>query len=189
MKKNLHLLTLVLPILWAACGGPEPEAAAPSPAIDSAVQTVLDSRPSAGEPESIPEVRVTAEPGRPVLLEGRIMGVMHPFVENRAVFVLGDNATLTACGDNPGDTCSTPWDACCDPVDIRQAGTATIQIVDADGRVVHQGLEGVNGLEKLATVRVAGTLAPAASPGSLVVNATAIDVVHKALSPGRKNGG
>jgi hypothetical protein len=45
--------------------------------------------------------------------------------------------------------------------------------------VLRQGLEGVNGLAKLSSVRVAGTVSPSSGPQNLIVNATAIDVVNQ----------
>jgi hypothetical protein len=46
----------------------------------------------------------------------------------------------------------------------------------ADGRVLKDGLDGVGGLVKLATVTVTGKVAEGSSADSLVVNATAIQV-------------
>ena len=55
-------------------------------------------------------------------------------------------------------------------------GLATVQIVDSNGRVLKEGLEGVGGLANLAKVTVSGRVAEGSSPESLVVNATAIKV-------------
>jgi hypothetical protein len=126
---------------------------------------------------SIPEARTRIAGGEEVVLEGRIMGVLTPFVPNRAVFVLGDPATITPCNAIDDDHCDTPWDACCDPAEIRKNGTATIQIVDTDGNILKQGLQGKQGLEPLATVRVSGFRTSGGSPDSFVVNATRIQVL------------
>ena len=40
-----------------------------------------------------------------------------------------------------------------------------------------EGIEGIGGVKKLATVTVTGTVAEGSTPESLVLNATAIDVV------------
>jgi hypothetical protein len=106
------------------------------------------------------------------------MGVMKPFIDNRAAFVLGDNSVITPCSDMAEDHCATPWDACCDPNETRVDGTATVQIKDETGRVIRQGLEGVNGLAKLSSVKVFGTVDPASSPNTLIVNAETIDVLN-----------
>ncbi len=100
----------------------------------------------AGAPKAI-----AAKPGDEITLSGRIMG----------------NAT-------PGDDCETPWDSCCDSPEDKKRGIATIQIVDAGGRVLKEPVEGVGGLEKLATVTVTGKVAKGSSPDLLMVNATAI---------------
>jgi len=175
--KNLLLFSTCL--LLAACGGstsPEqPEAAVPEPAPE--ISAVMSAPVPEGVAIPIPEARTTKTQGDTLLLEGRIMGVMHPFVQGRSLFVLGDNATITPCSDMTTMTCETPWDACCDPVEVRKAGVATIQIVDEEGALLKQGLEGVRGLQKLSTVRVMGTVAADSTPESLVVNATAIEVL------------
>jgi hypothetical protein len=102
------------------------------------------------------------------------MGVPVPFVESRAAFVLGDENTLTPCDLKAMDKCKTPWDACCDPAPVRQAGTATIQILDANGKPVRSGLKGFNGLKELSRVTVSGVVADNSSPESFIVNATAV---------------
>jgi hypothetical protein len=129
-----------------------------------------------GTPTPIPEARQNLKAGDEVLLTGLIMGVMHPFVEGRAVFVLGDEATLTPCDLNEGDGCLTPWDTCCDPATIRMAGTATIQLVDADGTLLRTGLKGSKGLNELSRITVSGTVAPNSSPQAFIVNANAIHI-------------
>jgi hypothetical protein len=170
MKTILLLTCLYL----TACGNaptPETEVGIPEP-----IQAVLSSPVSEADAIPIPEARSTAAPGDEVILAGRIMGVMNPFIEGRAVFILGENGIITPCSDMATDHCDTPWDACCDPSEVRVNGTASIQILDESGSVVKQGLEGVSGLEKLSTVKVVGTVDPASSPESLIVNATAIEV-------------
>jgi len=104
------------------------------------------------------------------------MGTPSPFVEGRAVFVLGDEATITPCDAMAADHCPKPWDACCDPADIRMKGTATIQVIDESGRPVKAGLKGVNGLSELSRVTVTGTVAPHSSQMAFIVNADAIHI-------------
>jgi hypothetical protein len=99
--------------------------------------------------------------------------VKNPFVEGRAVFVLGDEKTIPRCGM---DHCPTPWDACCTPVEIRAAGTVTVQVLDDAGNVVAQSAKGMNGLKELSKVTVAGTVAPNSSAEAFVVNAKSLYV-------------
>lgn len=173
-----HMLTLLCAsVLAAGCAkqeAPPAESAASAPDAPTP-QAFVDTAP-AGEAVPIPEARTRFASGDAVVLDGRVMGVRKPFVEGRAVFVLGDDATITSCDEMDEDHCRSPWDACCDPAEIRAAGTATIQLVDADGAVLPQGLKGVNGLQELARVTVKGAVAPGATEQAFVVNADALYV-------------
>ncbi len=107
------------------------------------------------------------------------MGNVKPFVEGRAAFILADPSLITACSDNPGDECDTPWDACCDTSEDKKKAIATIQIVNTDGRVLKQGIEGTGGLVNLATVTVSGKVAEGSAGDVLIVNANALRVDRK----------
>ena len=144
-------------------------ASAPSPALAAVL-----AAPPVGEPKSIAALRTMAKPGDEITLSGRIMGNAKPFVDGRAVFILGDPDVLTACNETPGDNCETPWDACCDSPEDKKRGTATIQILGADGRVLKEPVEGVGGLKNLATLTVTGKVAEGSSAELLIVNAKAI---------------
>lgn len=174
MKIKLILTAALGSMALVSCS-PKPEtASAPAAATQSgAVREVLAARVT-GEPQAIHKARAAVKPGDEITLRGRIMGNIKPFVEGRAAFILGDTETLKACSDTPGDGCETPWDNCCDTPAAKKAGTATVQIVDASGRVLKENIEGVGGLEKLAHVTVSGKVAQGSSAELLVVNATAI---------------
>ena len=144
--------------------------AAPAPAV-------FVAEPPTGEATPIPEARKKLKPGDEVLLSGMVMGLKEPFVESRAVFVLGDRGTLVPCNERHSDRCKTPWDNCCDDPAAKVAGTATIQVLDDNGKVLPQTLKGAIGLKELSRVVVAGKVAPNASEDAFVVNATAIHVV------------
>lgn len=139
------------------------------------LKKVFSSAP-AGEPVAIHKARTTAKPGDTITLTGRVMGNIKPFVEGRSIFVLGDTETLKACSDNPDDACETPWDTCCDDPDAIKQGTATIQVVDAKGKVLKEGIENIKGLQKLSYVVVSGKVAPGSSADLLLLNAEAIKV-------------
>jgi hypothetical protein len=147
----------------------------PASAPSAELSKILASAPS-GEAKAIQALRTSAKPGDEVTLTGRIMGNAKPFVEGRAVFIVGDPAVLTPCNEVPGDNCETPWDVCCDSKEDKKAGTATVQVAGADGKVLKEGLEGVGGLKNLATVTVTGKVAEGSSADLLLVNATAIQV-------------
>jgi len=175
--KPIHI-AIAATCLLASCGKNETaelsnpaEIAAPS----SELQSVLAAAPS-GEARDIHLVRKTVKPGDEITIGGKIMGNEKPFIDGRAAFTLGDPTILTSCDEVPGDSCETPWDNCCDSKEQKLEGLATVQIVDSNGRVLKEGLEGVGGLANLAKVTVSGRVAEGSSPESLVVNATAIKV-------------
>ena len=168
-------MTLLLPaaaLLLAGCEKQPPAAAAgPEPALEA---VFLAAAPAAAKPIHL--ARTTAKPGDELVLSGRVMGAAEPFVAGRAAFLLGDPARLTPCNERPGDQCPTPWDTCCDTPEAKREGTATIQVLGADGRVLAAGIEGVRGLRKLSRVVVKGTVAEGSGPQALVINATGIHV-------------
>jgi uncharacterized lipoprotein YajG len=147
----------------------------PSTAPSAELSKVLATAPS-GEARAIAVVRSSVKPGDEVTLSGKIMGNKSPFVAGRAVFILGDPAVLTPCNAKPGDGCETPWDTCCDSPEDKKRATASIQIVGADGRVLKEAIEGVNGIDKLAAITVSGKVAEGSSADLLIVNATALRV-------------
>lgn len=171
MKKSMMMGLAAAAVLLAGCG----EKDASVQASEAELPPVFVSEPISGGPVAIPEARKAA-PGDEVVLTGLIMGVPQPFVEGRAVFVLGDEATLEPCDAKGDDHCPTPWDNCCDPGDLKQAGTVTVQVTGDDGRPVRAGLKGVNGLKELSRVTVAGTVAKNSTPEAFIVNASAIHV-------------
>lgn len=141
-----------------------------------AIVAVFDT-PLTGEAASIHRVRDTVKPGSPLTLKGRIMGSLHPFVEGRAAFTLGDPEKLTPCNKNPDDGCETPWDTCCDDAEDIKVGTATVQIVDESGKVLREPLRDVKGLKPLSSIIVSGIVAQGSSPENLILNASAIKII------------
>lgn len=177
MKMKTACLTIVSALFLVSCGKKEASVTATtentSKAQSPALSAVLAALP-AGEPAAIHLIRTTAKPGDEITVSGKIMGNANPFVEGRAAFILGDPEVLTACNEKPGDECETPWDTCCDSPEDKKRGTATIQIVDAEGRVLKEQIEGVAGIEKLAHVTVTGIVAEGSSPDLLIITAKAI---------------
>lgn len=139
------------------------------------LKAVFTTKPES-KPASITKARTTAKPGDTLTLKGRVMGNAKPFVDGRSIFILGDDKTLTPCNERPGDNCTAPWDNCCDTPETIKQGTATIQVLDARGRVLKEGIENVKGLTKLSQVIVTGKVAPGSSTELLLINATAIEV-------------
>jgi hypothetical protein len=144
---------------------------APIAAFDSHFtdQPIADS-------QAIHLARTDAKPGDAIVIHGLVMGREKVFVDGRASFLLGDREKLTPCNAVPGDECETPWDACCDSKEAKREGIASIQIVDAEGRVLTGGLKGVHGLKELSAVTVSGTVDDSSTAENLVVNAETIHV-------------
>ena len=160
--------------LLASCKEQSRQTTAQATVKSSAALSEVLAKTPAANPQAIHTIRKSAKPGDEITLSGRIMGNDKPFVDGRAVFILGDPELLTPCNELPGDTCETPWDVCCETPEDKKAGTATIQIVGSDGRVLKEGIEGVGGLVTLAHVTVTGTVAEGSSADLLLVNASAI---------------
>jgi hypothetical protein len=173
MKSTTTIIVASVCML-ASCKQESRQAAAPAPATPSTAMSEVLANVPAAAPKAIHTIRKSAKPGDEITISGRIMGNDSPFVDGRAVFILGDPELLTPCNELPGDNCETPWDVCCEPPEDKKSGIATIQIVGADGRVLKEGIEGVSGLVKLAHVTVTGKVAEGSSADLLLVNATAI---------------
>lgn len=176
MKYTTTCLAIAAIALFASCRKESTTFTPPSPAATNAspaLLQILNTAPT-GEPTPIHLIRTTAKPGDEITINGKIMGNANPFVEGRTIFILGDKEILTACNDVPGDECETPWDNCCDSKEDKKRGTASVQIVDADGRVLKEPIEGIQGITKLADVTVTGTVAEGSSADLLIINAKAI---------------
>jgi len=174
MEKQL-LLCIGTLVLIASCGGNDlPDATASSGGNLDRFFTEEAHEGAA----LIHVARQSASPGDEITLQGMVMGRTRPFVEGRAAFVLGDRTLLTPCNEKDGDSCATPWDVCCDSSEDKRNGTATIQIVDADGRVIGESLRGVNDLVELSSVTLKGTVAEGSGEDALIVNATEIHVLR-----------
>jgi len=127
-------------------------------------------------PISILKARESAKPGQNVTLKGVVMGSKNPFVDGRAAFILGDPDKLTSCNLKPDDQCATPWDVCCETPEDIKASIVTIQVVDANGKVLREPIRNVNGLKALSTVVVNGTVTDTSNADLLVLNAKSIEV-------------
>ena len=125
---------------------------------------------------SVVDARAQAKPGEPISVRGYVGGRAKPFVDGRAMFVLADPAKAQPCDAVPGDSCPTPWDACCASREDIKAGTATVQVVGADGKVMAASLAGVGGIKPGSRVVVSGTVARASSDQVLIIDAAKLYV-------------
>jgi hypothetical protein len=160
-------------MLLSSCGGPKEKAPAQS---EVPLPSTLFSKVT-HTPISVVEAKSLAAE-KDVVVKGKIMGHRHPFVDNRASFLIGDPEKLVSCevmGED--DHCSVPWDTCCEPKETIQHNTLNIQVVDQDGRVLKTGLKGKGGLIELAHVVVKGKLALTSTPEATIINAEVIQVI------------
>ncbi|MBP6600161.1 MAG: hypothetical protein KA250_00045 [Verrucomicrobiales bacterium] len=163
--------------LFAACG----ESGKPSTEVTSgspphpAIASVLSETAPAGA-ISVVEARKIAKRGEEVTVEGIVAGTMSPFAEGFASVVVGDLAMET-CDKDPGDKCSSPWDACCaDPAALKEM-RLTLQVSDAEGHPVAQSLKGIAGLAEMDRVIAVGTVAANSTAENLVIN---VSRLHRA---------
>lgn len=133
----------------------------------------LDNAPR--DARGVADVKADTDGPTNVVVHGRIGGRPKPFVDGAAVFLLAD-ASMKTCDELHGDGCPTPWDYCCEPRESLSAKTATVQIVDADGRPLPINVKGQHGLDPSAHVTIVGTVAERSDGKTLVINARNIFV-------------
>ena len=86
---------------------------------------------------------------------------------------------MKSCADKGPDHCATPWDYCCEPKESLKVNIASVQVVDAGGKVMKADLKGQGGLDPLRRVVIEGKVASESSKESLVINATGVFVEPK----------
>lgn len=99
-----------------------------------------------------------ASDGDEVTVRGEIGGRVDPFVAGRAVMILVD-LSVPDCNAKGDDHCATPWDYCCEPKENLARNSATVQVSNAEGKVLKADLKGAGGIAPGARVVVQGKLA------------------------------
>jgi hypothetical protein len=152
--------------------------------------TVSKTQEAAGTPAALPpgmivstapadakgvvELKGSAKDGDEVVVRGIVGGTEDPVAANQAMVTLVD-AGVTTCDKMEGDSCKTPWDACCEK-DL-PAKIATVQVVGADGKPLKGSLAAA-GVKPLKQLVVAGKARVPADGKALVIEATKIHVVQ-----------
>ena len=173
------LAAAVLSLAGVACDGAEETSTRSSTASPKATLPdglMLTTAPQ--EARSVSEVRQASD-GEKVVVRGVVAGRVDPIADNRAILTLLDESVST-CDKNPSDSCATPWDACCEPQEVIARNSATVQIVDGEGRPLKASLKGLGTLAPLSRVVVVGTYRPTADGQAAVINATGIFVEPQA---------
>lgn len=161
----------------------------PAPAKPAArIPDALFVAEKPADAKCVSEVKRTAKKGDKVVVLAKVGGRAEPFVKNRAMFIVADRC-IRSCDQIPGDTCTKPWDYCCEPAESKKANMLTVQVVGADGKPLKTGAQGAGGLEPLALIVVEGTVAEVDAAGTFVLSATKIHVEKPAADGGGKTGG
>lgn len=180
--KNYSLLTLLAltgAILWSckdssdntsnSTNAAESTAASTSP-FDQYYQDL-----AAENAQHISTVFADPTPGKEVVIQGEIMGKTEPFIDSRAMVMLGDPTKITPCNRN-GCECTTPWDNCCEDPQTLKKSVTTIQFLDNAGKVIKHGLKGYKGIKELSFLTVKGTIAEGSNTDNLLINAQAFHI-------------
>lgn len=172
MKPNtsLPLILCAAASLLVSCGDagkPTADVVPASPPHPAIAEVLAEAAPEGAV--SVLTARKAAKPGESITIEGIIAGTMSPFAEGFASVVVSDLSVET-CDKVPGDSCPTPWDACCADPDVLKGMRLTLQVSGKDGRPVAQSLKGISGLQEMDRVIAEGTVAASSTAENLIVN-------------------
>ena len=123
--------------------------------------------------QTVIAAREAVKDGDEIAVLGRIGGSVDPWVSGRAAFQIVD-PTLVPCNEKPGDSCTTPWDYCCD-TDKLPKSMATVKFVDEAGKTIDTDARQLLGLKELTRVVVKGK-AQRDEAGNLTVLASGVYV-------------
>jgi hypothetical protein len=131
-----------------------------SPNDDKAAAVTVDKAKYllAAEPagsQGVVEVRDKAKDGDSVVVVGRIGGDKQPFFKGKAQFYIVD-PQFKPCNEIEGDTCTTPWDYCCEP-DLPKK-MLIVRFADPQGEALLFDADKGLHLQPLQTVVVKGTM-------------------------------
>lgn len=177
--KLRYITALALALGLASCSEKPEQANAPEVTTATTATTGLASLLVTDAPAdalSIAKLRTSAKVGDDVVFSGKIIGSATVFIEGRAIMVMGDPEKITSCDLHPGDSCTTPWDVCCDDLDVIKNSIVTVQVVDADGKPLKQGFRNVGGIKELTNLVVSGKVAEGSNEANMLINATSLFV-------------
>jgi len=157
-----YLILTVMCLLFAVGCKEESAPPAPTASVDQLPANLFTTTAPPGALD-VAAARAGAKDGAPVVIKGRIAGTRDPIAANRAIMTVAD-LTLPTCDQTPGDTCATPWDACCEPKEEISAKSISVQVLGQDGRPLKSTLGGAAGIAPMKQIVVAGTMR--ITPGS-----------------------
>ena len=177
LKKTLRTVPLALfgltLLVTAGCGDGGSTETSKTQEVAQIIPTevFLTERPRTLD--MLTEVKRDASVGQKVVFEARVGGRADPFIDGVAIFVAAD-PRLVSCDQKPGDFCKVPQDYCCENKEKLKAGTATIQMVDAQGALYPVRAEHQGGIISLKTVVIEGTVSEKGDDGLFVVDANRV---------------
>lgn len=170
---KLTSLLAAATLIFTGCGNDEPTVKKEKVADNTLLPDTIMLSTKPAESIAISEAKKRVASGGAVTIFGQVGGVVAPFVDKRATMVIADHTKMKACGVTCKG-CKTPWDFCCEPPEVRQKHTVTVQFVDQNGKVVRQGLENFHGIKKNSKVIVTGKYAPNSTSDFVIINAEKI---------------
>lgn len=178
VRTGLGVAVAALALAGCSGGSDEPRAERPAeaPANPAALPAglFLAAAPEGEQPVS--KLKTATDVGDAVVMRVVVGGRAKPFVPGRAIFTVVDHATTNPC-TRDDDHCRTPWDYCCTPAEQLTPDLATVQLADANGKVLLVDLEAAGKIKPLDTIVVSGVVAAKPDARTMVVNATGIHVV------------
>lgn len=174
MKLTILASITTLGLFFMTSCGEKPATEASKTEQKSSVLDSIILKEEPAEAISVNAARQNPEHGKTITVTGKVMGTPSPIVEGRAVIVIGDPAKLTSCDLRPEDSCTTPWDVCCDDQEVIKNNIATIQVLDKDGKRIKESLRDVGGIKELSVLTITGVIDESSSKDNLIINATGI---------------
>jgi hypothetical protein len=158
MRINTILLVLFIALLFVGCSDKGASVAQNSTSSTTSTTPAeanntnanpLDKLVVLTEPtpaSSVVETKEKVKDGEEVVVHGRVKD----FVKGYAVFIIADTS-MKACIDNPEDSCTTPWDYCCNPKEKIQKSVATVHLTNDGTTPIKTEIEGFRGLQRLSS--------------------------------------
>ena len=173
LYRGLIFLMLGVLLTVVACDeGAKPVASKGVNASIDGAKYLLASEPATAL--NVIAARKSAKQDESISLVGRIGGSTDPWINGLAAFTIVDTS-LKACNDIPGDSCSKPWDYCCESSESLTSATALVKFVDEKGQILNVGARDLLNVAELNTVVVTGK-AQRDDAGNLTVLASGLFV-------------
>jgi len=170
MNIHYHISTTLLTSLLIFNSGCSESSNREAKSEKAKISDSFMSKKDLGMALSVIELTENNYTGKEFIIEGFIGGRKKPFAQNSALFILGDHS-LQTCDEKAKDNCPTPWDVCCEDRKKVASSTLSVQVLDSKGMLLSGTLDGVEGLEAGAHVKVKGRLDQNSQTNAFIINA------------------